>query len=322
MLLQGSSCRQVTHRRVVCDNVFLTPRCSSESPIRSNHGEMLVSIPQTIKKSRKCTLNTQKRPFQLVNKISCWLLCNDALEHSFAEKKVWKERTRCQFFFSQSFITFCFLSTFKHKTPFYFPPFVSKTGLSIYTKQFTTLWKNTMKTWPPFYFIAPSPPDMFSTSAAASPATCARFLATLRLIARYWRTPHQAFRPKRRGPKAKKSPPRWTLHGQNGWENFRGFIVFTHLLGGGMLTAMKGWISLPSKKAFGICWDSASTSWSILRTHKQPAFWRSVRIQFLESQRILVLHSWVTSCFIACWFQLSQNRWTFTMKILKIKLHT
>ena len=34
--LHGSC--QVTHRRVVCDNVFLTPRCSyNESPIRSNH---------------------------------------------------------------------------------------------------------------------------------------------------------------------------------------------------------------------------------------------------------------------------------------------
>lgn len=133
MLLQGSSCRQVTHRRVVCDNVFLAPRRSNESPMRSNHGEMLVSIPQTIKKkNRKCTLNTQKRPFQLVKRISCWLLCNDALEHSFAEKKSLKRKNSLPvLFFSLSFITFCFLLTFKHKTPFYFPPFVSKTGLSI-----------------------------------------------------------------------------------------------------------------------------------------------------------------------------------------------
>lgn len=127
MLLQGSSCRQVTHRRVVCDNVFLTPRCSSESPIRSNHGEMLVSIPQTIKKSRKCTLNTQKRPFQLVNKISCWLLCNDALEHSFAEKKVWKERTRCQLFFSHCLSSpFVFFQLLNIKPLFTFPPLFQK----------------------------------------------------------------------------------------------------------------------------------------------------------------------------------------------------
>lgn len=60
MLLQGSSCRQVTHRRVVCDNVFLTPRRSNESPMRSNHGEMLVSIPQTIKKKTESVPSTPK----------------------------------------------------------------------------------------------------------------------------------------------------------------------------------------------------------------------------------------------------------------------
>lgn len=237
------------------------------------------------------------------------------------KKKVWKERTRCQFFFSHCLSSpFVFFQLLNIKPLFTFPLLFQK-QVCLYKTIYNTLEKHHENMATFLLHCTITTGHVFHLCCCISCNMCKVF-GHSKADSKVLKDTTSGVSSKKERAKGQKEPSKVNASWPKWMGEFQGFHCFYPSFGGGMLTAMKGWISLPSKKAFGICWDSASTSWSILRTHKQPAFWRSVRIQFLESQRILVLHSWVTSCFIACWFQLSQNRWTFTMKILKIKLHT